>query len=116
MLCGCCILPIFIQSFGLSINYRMHILFLLVQIILLLLYIFYFKNKRNILHICISICINMVLALLDFYKPFFNPYFLKFSIKALTLLGLTNICTSIYLNFIRKSGKTCEDKKCNQRH
>jgi hypothetical protein len=117
MLCACCIIPFLLQGFGLVMGYKIHILIFVIQVAFLWLNVFHFKQKKNLIHIIISITVNILMGMLGLTKIYFSEYVSTVLMRVITLMGFINMLIFIYRNFIKKNGKhKCNNHECGDKH
>ena len=109
MLCPCCIVPLFLQLFGVIINYEIYILILIVQLFFLYMNKVKWKQEKNNIHIYLAIVINIITLLSAYYNLFITYKFLKYTLIS---LNLTNIVLGLY----RNRNISCKDNSCKRKH
>lgn len=109
MLCPCCILPLIFQSFGISLDYKLYVLILIIQLFFLYLNKTKWKQEKNNIHIYIAILLNIIIIPYAYYNLLLTYKALRYSFMVLNIIN-------IFVGLYRNRNVSCKDNSCKHKH
>ena len=96
------VLILFLKNIYNSMDYKMHIIIFLIQLIFLYINLVIWRKKKNNIHLFISIINNIIIGLVNYYNFKFTNQEYKIITIFFFFISIINISAGFYKNFIKK--------------